>query len=89
MIDKKFFQDLAETHYSNQLNVSKLPYGDVMFAMLELETEMLNRITVAENMQKDYIQEDEKEKAILMQGRIDTLQDALELVKKTQAKILK
>ncbi len=89
MIDKKFFQDLAETHYSNQLNVSKLPYGDVMFAMLELETDIQNKLTIVENMQKDYMLEDEKEKAILMQGQIYTLQDVLELVKKTQAKILK
>jgi len=88
MIDKNFFKNLADAHYGTQLNVTKLAYGDVMFAMLELEQTILKNITVCENMQKDYMLEDDEVKATLMQGRIDTWQTALDLFKETQAKIL-
>lgn len=88
MIDKNFFINLADEHYGTQLNVTKLAYGDVMFAMLELEQTILKNITVCENMQKDYMLEDDEAKAILMQGRIDTWLKALDLFKETQAKIL-
>jgi hypothetical protein len=88
MIDKNFFKNLADAHYGTQLNVTKLAYGDVMFAMLELEQTILKNITVCENMQKDYMLEDDEAKAILMQGRIDTWITALDLFKETQAKIL-
>lgn len=89
-IDKTFFKNLAETHYGNQLNVHKLAYGDVMFAMLELEQTILKNITVVENLQKDYLLAGEdKAKIECMQARIETWQKALEYVKETQAKILK
>ena len=87
-IDKNFFKNLADLHYGTQLNVTKLAYGDVMFALLQLEQTMLKNITVCENMQKDFMLEDNEAKAILMQGRIDTWQTALDLFKETQAKIL-
>lgn len=87
-IDKQFFADLAETHYGTQLNVSKLPYGDVMFALLELEQTMLKNITVCENLQKDYLLANEQHEAIQVQGRIETWQKALEYLKDTQSKLL-
>ena len=88
MIDKDFFKNLADTHYCTQLNVTKLAYGDVMFAMLGLEQAIINNITMCENLQKDFMLEGDETKATLMQGRIDTWQTALELFKQTQAKIL-
>ena len=87
-LDNQFFKNLAETHYGTQLNVSKLPYGDVMFALLELEQTIANNITVCENLQKDYLLEDNQYEAIQVQAMIETWQKALEYLKDTQSKLL-